>query len=44
MFVCTAIFTFIQLYYHLGDGKLFEKEMKSSPEYAVVAKLYKVKW
>ena len=44
MFACTAMFMFTQLYHHLGDGKLFEKEVKSSPEYAAVAKLYKVKW
>ena len=44
MFVLYCMFVFIQLYHHLGDGKLFEKEVKSSPEYAAVAKLYKVKW
>jgi len=34
----------LQVYHHLGDGKVFEKETKSSPEFAAVARLYKVKW
>ena len=34
----------VQVYHHLGDGKVFEKETKSSPEFAAVARLYKVKW
>ena len=34
----------MQAYFDLGDGKQFEKEMKSQPEYAVLQRLYKIKW
>lgn len=29
--------------YHLGEGKVLEKEVKASPELAAVQKLYKIK-
>ena len=34
----------LKVYYQLGDAKMFEREIKSSPELSVINKLYKVKW
>ena len=33
----------VQVLYHLGEGKVLEKEVKASPELAAIQKLYKIK-